>query len=127
MPSFTSQVPNLQGVGPIVDIRIAIGREVEAVLRASGTAVPPPLQAVAMIDTGATGSVIRQGLAAQLGLNPVGVTYINTPSSTNVPCHILLNGDSIVSLMIDKGFGVSRTPLYIYEERPNELIGEGEV
>ena len=32
----------------------------------------------------ATGSVIRQGLATQLALNPVGVTYINTPSSTNV-------------------------------------------
>ncbi len=40
-----------------------------------------------MIDTGATSSVIQVGLAAQLGLNPVGVTYINTPSSTNVACH----------------------------------------
>jgi hypothetical protein len=40
-----------------------------------------------MIDTGATGSVLREGLAAQLGLNPVGITYINTPSSTNVTCH----------------------------------------
>lgn len=40
-----------------------------------------------MIDTGATSSVIRQGLATQLGLNPIGVTYINTPSSTNVPCY----------------------------------------
>jgi hypothetical protein len=59
----------------------------EAVLRASSTAVPAPIQVVAMIDTGATGSVIRQGLAAQLGLNPVGVTYINTPSSTNVSCY----------------------------------------
>jgi hypothetical protein len=40
-----------------------------------------------MVDTGATGSVLRQGLAAQLRLNPVGVTLINTPSSTNVPCY----------------------------------------
>lgn len=40
-----------------------------------------------MIDTGATGSVIQQGLAGQLRLNAVGVTYINTPSSTNVPCY----------------------------------------
>jgi restriction system protein len=39
---------------------------------------------------------------------------------------ILLNGESVVSLMIDKGLGVSRTPLYIYEERPDELVGEGE-
>ena len=40
-----------------------------------------------MIDTGATASVLRAGLASQLGLNPVGITYINTPSSTNVPCY----------------------------------------
>jgi restriction system protein len=39
---------------------------------------------------------------------------------------ILLNGESIVSLMIEKGLGVSRIPLYIYEERPDELVGEGE-
>lgn len=43
--------------------------------------------AVGMIDTGATGSVIRQGLPAQLGLKPIGVTYINTPSSMNVACY----------------------------------------
>ncbi|MBI3329343.1 MAG: retropepsin-like domain-containing protein, partial [Nitrospinae bacterium] len=47
----------------------------------------PPVPAVAMIDTGATSSVMRQGLAAQMGLHPVGVTYINTPSSTNVACY----------------------------------------
>lgn len=40
-----------------------------------------------MIDTGATSGVIRQGFAAQLGLNPVGVAYITTPSSTNVACY----------------------------------------
>lgn len=87
MPSFTSQVPNLQAVGPVVDLRIAVGTAVEAVLRTSSAPIPPPVPAVAMIDTGATGSVIRQDLAAQLGLNPVGMTYINTPSSTNVACY----------------------------------------
>jgi len=40
-----------------------------------------------MIDTGASVSVLRQGLAAQLSLNAIGVSYINTPSSTNVPCY----------------------------------------
>lgn len=39
---------------------------------------------------------------------------------------ILLNGEGIVNLMIEKGLGVSRTPLYILEERPDELVGEGE-
>lgn len=68
MPSFTSQVPNLQGVGPIVDLKIAVGTAVEATLRKAGNPIPAPVSAVAMIDTGATGSVMRMGLAAQLGL-----------------------------------------------------------
>ena len=40
-----------------------------------------------MIDTGATVSVIQQGLPAQLGLEPIGVVYVNTPTSVNVACH----------------------------------------
>jgi hypothetical protein len=40
-----------------------------------------------MIDTGAGISVVRQGLLPQLGLNPIGLSYISTPSSTNVACH----------------------------------------
>ncbi|MBU4492415.1 MAG: restriction endonuclease [Euryarchaeota archaeon] len=34
---------------------------------------------------------------------------------------VLLNGESIVSLMIEKGFGVQRVPLYAYYERPSDL------
>ena len=32
-------------------------------------------------------SIVRQGIPSQLGLKPIGVTYINTPSSTNVACY----------------------------------------
>lgn len=42
---------------------------------------------MALIDTGATGTVIQSGIARQLGLNPVGIALINTPSSTNVQCY----------------------------------------
>ena len=47
----------------------------------------PLVQALAMIDTGASATVIQQGIAAKLGLNPVGVTQIVTPSHTNVRCY----------------------------------------
>ncbi len=40
-----------------------------------------------MIDTGATGTVISEDIVQQLKLNPVGITFINTPSSTNVQCY----------------------------------------
>ncbi len=39
-----------------------------------------------MIDTGASGTVISQGLADKLGISPIGTALINTPSSTNVTC-----------------------------------------
>ncbi|MDY7010650.1 MAG: aspartyl protease family protein [Planctomycetota bacterium] len=39
-----------------------------------------------MIDTGATGTVVREDLVHRLGLHPVGMTLINTPSSTNISC-----------------------------------------
>jgi hypothetical protein len=87
LPSFTSQIPNLQSVGPIVELQIAVGTPVQNALVATGHAVPLPVRAVAMVDTGATGTVVQRGLLAPLQLNPVGATHINTPSSTNVACY----------------------------------------
>jgi len=87
MPSFTTQVPNLQGVGPVVEVRLAVGLIIEEVLRRSNENIPTPVPVLAMIDTGATGTVVREDFVRQLGLKPVGITQINTPSSTNVQCY----------------------------------------
>ena len=37
---------------------------------------------VAMIDTGASGTVVTPGIIQQLGLAPVGVSKMSTPSTT---------------------------------------------
>ena len=37
---------------------------------------------------------------------------------------ILLNGESIVDLMIQKGIGVHRIPIYMYYERPADFVEE---
>jgi len=39
-----------------------------------------------MIDTGAGVTAIQAGTVSALGLNPVGVQTVTTPSSTNVLC-----------------------------------------
>lgn len=87
MPSFTTQLPDLQQQGPVVDIRAWIGTAVEESLKKASSKPPEPIQVKAMIDTGATGSVIQPDIAKQLGLQPIGVVYINTPSSENVACY----------------------------------------
>ncbi|MEW5936932.1 MAG: retroviral-like aspartic protease family protein [Candidatus Thermoplasmatota archaeon] len=87
MPSFTTQVPNLQELGPIVETRIIVGKVLEDILKRDSKSIPNPMPIHAMIDTGATRTVVREDLVKQLGLNPVGVTSITTPSSTNVQCY----------------------------------------
>lgn len=87
MPSFTTQVPNLQEVGPVVEVRLVVGSIIEDVLRRDGQSIPAPVQTLAMIDTGATRTVVREDIVGQLNLNPVGVTLINTPSSANIQCY----------------------------------------
>jgi hypothetical protein len=84
--SFSVQSPNLQAIGPVVRLQIAVGTPAEAALRKAGTPIPTPVTADAMIDTGATASVIAQGLAGQIGLQPVGSTLIATPSHANLTC-----------------------------------------
>jgi hypothetical protein len=86
VPTFTSQQPNLAVTGPVVSIELAVGSALEVTLQAAGEAVPAPITTNALIDTGASASVIQQGLAARLGLHAVGVVPVNTPSSTNVMC-----------------------------------------
>lgn len=72
MPSFTAEVPNLQGAGPVVDLQISIGTAAEEALARAGQSVPESIPITALIDTGASGSVIQRGLPDQLGLKPVG-------------------------------------------------------
>ena len=87
MPSFTAQLPNLQLQDPTVEMRLWIGAPVEEALKKTGAKIPDPVPAKAMIDTGATRSVIQPEIARQLDLHPIGVVHINPPSSENVACY----------------------------------------
>ena len=42
MPSFTTQVPNLQEVGPVVEVRLAVGTIIEEVLQKNNLSIPIP-------------------------------------------------------------------------------------
>lgn len=88
MPSFTTQRPDLLVNGPIVEILVTVSRPAAEALKKQGIPIPKPVLVTALIDTGASGTVIQKGVAAQLGLHPVGVTAITTPSCSGVQCPI---------------------------------------
>jgi predicted aspartyl protease len=86
MPSFTQRIPNLEQVGPVIEMMITPSLAFMHAMNCN-LASAKSIRVLAMIDTGASGTVISQGLAAQLGIKPVGTISIHTPSSTNVNCY----------------------------------------
>jgi hypothetical protein len=87
MPSFTTKVSDLQLTGAVVPIKLAVGSTDEDALRRAGQSIPTPVLVSAMIDIGASISVIREDLAKQLNLTTIGATLINTPSSAGFQCY----------------------------------------
>ena len=87
MPSISIDVPNLEQSGPLMEIQIAPSSPVVEFLRSNDDEVPTPIRCAAMIDTGASSTVIREGIAQQLNLNPRGSVNIATPSCAQYPCN----------------------------------------
>jgi predicted aspartyl protease len=67
----------------VSEIRIALTVSDEAAIRALGIAVPAPLSVTALIDTGASHTVLQQRLASRLGLQPVGRSAFQTPTQAS--------------------------------------------
>jgi len=68
-------------------MRVWIGTPVEDAIKKAGEKVPDPVPAKGMIDTGASSSVIHPSIVQQLGLQPIGIVNISTPSSESILCY----------------------------------------
>ena len=83
MPSITIPSANLQGEGPTVEVQFLIPRQLEEQYRKGNKPIPAPISIKALIDTGATNCVVRQDIPSALGLQPIDIIGINTPSTKN--------------------------------------------
>lgn len=88
MPSFTVTTPDLEDEGPVIEVVFSLNAAARAAYVAAGEPIPRPIRATVLIDTGASHSVVMEGLLDPLGLKPVSATSINTASSTSVPCAV---------------------------------------
>jgi predicted aspartyl protease len=78
-------VPTLTGRfdlerGPRLTLLVMPSEDEAAAFISAGRTMPS-LSIEALIDTGATATVLRAGLAASLGLQPVGTREVSTPTS----------------------------------------------
>ena len=87
MPSFTTQIPNLQQSGPICQVTITPSFETANLLRQQGLPIPSSIIS-ALIDTGASVTGISSKVVQSLELVPRGRTNIATPSSGSHPANV---------------------------------------
>lgn len=82
MPTFTSIVADLVAAGPGLQISVGPSRELINALTPLGARVMSPHLVSALIDTGAHSTVLNPDVISRLGIKPVGVAAIVTPSTT---------------------------------------------
>ncbi|MEA2166415.1 MAG: Aspartyl protease [Thermoanaerobaculia bacterium] len=82
MPTFTSTVADLLATGPGLQISVGPSRELINALTPLGARVASPQLVTALIDTGAHSTVLNPDVVSRLGIRPVGVAAIVTPSTT---------------------------------------------
>lgn len=77
----------LEATGAYTAVEIHVPTALEQQLGSTGQAVPRPVLGVALVDTGASRTVVDAEAVEQLGLSPIGVADFNTaagPSSRPV-------------------------------------------
>ncbi|HEX9987157.1 MAG TPA: aspartyl protease family protein [Chloroflexia bacterium] len=90
MPHFTKPSPNLRTDGPVIEIRLAVASKYEQTLIQNHQAVPEPVSVRALIDTGSPITVIREGIAERLNIDPAGVEWLTTALSSYTQCPVYL-------------------------------------
>ena len=102
MPVVTLKFADLQAGGPMIDVRVAPASD--RVKPKRGAAMADGLPLAALIDTGASVTVLKKGLPGFLGLKPTSNAFVHTASSSRVPC-----AEFAVSLILPHGVKVRTT------------------
>lgn len=82
MPILTQPI---HADGAIVSLGVVLSGPRAAALKAAGMVLPAPALARALLDTGASSTVIDLTIVAKLGLTPTGTVPVHTPSTGGSP------------------------------------------
>ena len=88
MPAFNAESPDLAAAGPLVEVTFTIVAAAQHIRREAGDPLPTPVQATAMIDTGASATAVKAGLLGPLGLHPINVAPVTTATGIDIPCPV---------------------------------------
>ena len=83
MPHFTSSIDSVKG--PVLKLLVYVSTARLAALTKANLPIPSPIQAVGLVDTGASCTSVDTNILTGLGIPPSGQTKIHTPSTGNKP------------------------------------------
>lgn len=75
----------LFNAGPRVPVEIRVPNVLATYLTEKGKPVPAPVTGEALVDTGASISCVDETAIRGLGVNPVGIAQVGTPSTAGTP------------------------------------------
>ena len=88
MPSFVGRPADLAISGALVALKLWVPESVTAERTRQAKPVVPPIDTLAEVDTGAMHTIIQEGVATSLGLDPVGTTKITTVTTPVYECYL---------------------------------------
>ncbi len=95
--------------GPWLDVEVHVPRAFEDLLVKQGKNVPQPISGRALIDTGASISAVDNSIITSLGVQPVGVTQVHTPSGSaqqnQYPVRFSFPGSGLPDLSVHQAIG----------------------
>lgn len=110
MASFTLNINNIEMQGPLIEVAFTPSSAARQALSISGVVLPRPISVQAMVDTGATTTVVTPKIARPLGLNPVSQVPIRTPTTQqpvmanqySVDLHFPINGVVVPDIVVSE-------------------------
>lgn len=87
MPSVTIGLKDIELEGPVLEVQFLIPSELEKKYMNEKHPIPEPVVIRSLIDTGASACVVKKEIPEKLGLKPMGVIKICTPSSKDHECY----------------------------------------
>jgi predicted aspartyl protease len=95
--------------GPRIDVEVHVPDPLATLLSQQGKPIPKPVLGQALIDTGASITAVDDSTITSLGVQPIGVTMVHTPSGSAqqnlYPVRFVFPGSGLPELSATQAIG----------------------
>jgi len=96
-------------IGPQLDVEVHVPDALASILTQQGKPIPKPVAGKALIDTGASITAVDGSIIQSLGVQPVGVATVHTPSGSaqqnQYPVKFMFPGSGLPPLIASQAIG----------------------